>query len=353
MQADDILQRPAVAIVILTWNGRKFLEQYLPSVVRLPYQPLDIYIADNASTDDTVDFVKANYPSIKIIAIPKNEGFAKGYNVALKQVVADYYFLVNQDVELTPNCLEPMIEIMESNVMIAACQPKILAAWDKSRFEHAGAAGGYIDAFGYPFCRGRLFNIEEQDTGQYTDAREIFWASGAALLIRAELFNRFKGFDPDFFAHMEEIDLCWRLKRAGYQIHYISEATVYHVGGGSLPKENPYKIYLNFRNNLSMLFKNYETTDLIWRFPVRILLDNAAFFHALFSGRRKEAGAIFRADWHFVIALPLHMKKRFDTWRQYHRNRVAVSRVKMSGYYNKSIVWQFFARGKKYFSELP
>ena len=353
MQADDILLRPAVAIVILSWNGRKFLETYLPSVVRLQYQPMEIYVADNASSDDSIAYVREHFPTVKIISIPKNEGFAKGYNVALKQVVADYYFLVNQDVELSEDCLEPLIERMQSNDMIAACQPRIRAAWDRSQFEHAGAAGGYIDAIGYPFCRGRLFNVEEKDTEQYADAREIFWASGAAMLIRADLFNRFKGFDGDFFAHMEEIDLCWRLKRAGYQIWYVPESIVYHVGGGSLPKENPYKIYLNFRNNLSMMFKNYESADLIWRFPLRILLDNVAFLHAVLNGRWKEAGAIFRADWHFAISLPYQLKKRFDTWRQYHRNRVAVSRVKMSGYYSRSIVWQFFAKGKKRFSDLP
>ncbi len=353
MQADDILDRPLVAVVILSWNGRAFLEKYLPAVVQVQYQPLDIYVADNASTDDTVAFLQEQYPQIKILRIAKNEGFAKGYNIALKEIVADYYFLLNQDVEITPDCIDHLVETMQSSDTIAACQPKILADWNRSQFEHAGAAGGYMDAFGYAFCRGRLFNVEEADTGQYNDAREIFWASGAAMMVRADLFKRFKGFDGDYFAHMEEIDLCWRWKRAGYKIMYQPAVAVYHVGGGSLPKENPYKIYLNFRNNLFMLFKNYESYELVWRFPLRILLDNVAFAHALFNGRWKEAGAIFRADWHFALSLPLQFKKRYDNWKQFHRNRVAASRVKAGGYYRKSVVWQFFVKGKKRFSDLP
>lgn len=353
MHTEDILDRPVVAVVILSWNGKSFLEQYLPSVMQLRYQPLDIYVADNASTDDTIPFLQQQYPSIHIIRIPKNEGFAKGYNIALKSVVADYFFLLNQDVEVTPDCIQHLVDVMQADDAIAACQPKILATWNRTQFEHAGAAGGFMDAFGYTFCRGRLFNQEEQDTGQYDTPCEIFWASGAAMLVRADLFKRFKGFDADYFAHMEEIDLCWRWKRAGYSIHYQPAATVYHVGGGSLPKENPYKIYLNFRNNLFMLFKNYESYELIWRFPLRILLDNVAFVHALLKGRWKEAGAIFRADWHFVISFPLQLKKRYDNWKLYNRNRVASSRVKKGGYYPKSIVWQFFVKGRKVFSDLP
>lgn len=342
-----------IAIVILNWNGKQLLEKFIPTVLQHSKNVATIYVIDNASTDRSISILTEKFPDVKIVQNSENGGYARGYNEGLKKIAADYFVLLNSDVEVTYNWMQPIISLMEADRSIAACQPKILNYNVRDEFEYAGGGGGFIDKWGYPFCRGRVFNSFEKDHGQYDDTREVFWASGACLFIRSNIFLETGGFDEDFFAHMEEIDLCWRLKRAGYQIHYIPEATVYHVGGGSLPKENPYKIYLNFRNNLSMLFKNYETTDLIWRFPVRILLDNAAFFHALFNGRRKEAGAIFRADWHFVIALPLHMKKRFDTWRQYHRNRVAVSRVKMSGYYNKSIVWQFFARGKKYFSELP
>ena len=224
MHQEDILQKPLVAVVILSWNGQQYLEQFLPSVVKLTYQPLDIYVADNASTDGTLDFLKINYPAVKIIRIQKNEGFAKGYNVALKEVIADYYLLLNQDVEVQPGMIEPLVEKMEADVNIAAAQPKLLAYHNKQQFEYAGAAGGYIDKLGYPFCKGRIFDVAELDNGQFNTAGEIFWASGAAMFVRAELYKRFKGFDPDFFAHMEEIDLCWRFKRAGYKIFYVPEA---------------------------------------------------------------------------------------------------------------------------------
>ncbi len=352
MLQEDILYKPVVALVILSWNGQKFLEKFLPSVVRLAYQPLDIYVADNASTDNTIDFLTHNYPQIKIIKLSTNEGFAKGYNTALKEVIADYYFLVNQDVELTETCLEPLIELMETDVNIAACQPKILTQHNKLLFDHAGAAGGYMDKFGYVFCKGRIFESLEEDKGQYDTTEEIFWASGAALFIRADLFKRFKGFDADFFAHMEEIDLCWRLKRAGYKIMVVPESKVYHVGAGSLPKDSPHKMYLNFRNNLFMLFKNYESYELIWKLPFRLMLDTIAFLKALLQRKWKEAFAIFRADWHFVLSLPLQFKKRFDNWRLYHRIRVNPSRVRQKGYYSGSIVWQHFIRKKKIFDEL-
>ncbi len=352
MLPEDILYKPVVALVILSWNGQKFLEQFLPSVVKVKYQPLDIYVADNASTDNSIEFLQKNYPEIKIISIKTNEGFAKGYNIALKEVVADYYFLVNQDVELSENCLEPLVELMESDVNIAACQPKILAYHDKNLFEHAGAAGGYIDKLGYVFCRGRIFESLENDTNQYQSSDEIFWASGAAFFVRADLFKRFKCFDPDFFAHMEEVDLCWRFKRAGYKIMYVPESTVYHVGGGSLPKDSPHKIYLNFRNNLFMQFKNYESHELIWKIPTRILLDNVAFIKALLQQKWPEAFAIFRADWHFFLSLPLQFKKRFDNWRLYHKVRINSSRVRQKGYYSGSVVWQHFIRKKKKFTEL-
>ncbi|MFI5171393.1 MAG: glycosyltransferase family 2 protein [Chitinophagales bacterium] len=352
MIQEDILQKPVVALVILSWNGKKFLEQFLLSIVKLTYQPLDIYIADNASTDDSIAFIKQNFPSIHIISLKNNEGFAKGYNIALKEVVADYYFLVNQDVEVTENCIEPLLELMESDMNIAACQPKILSFNNRDQFEYAGAAGGYLDKFGYVFCRGRIFGSLENNESQYQQTEEIFWASGAAFFIRAELFKRFKGFDGDFVAHMEEIDLCWRLKRAGYKIMYVPDSVVYHVGGGSLASGNPHKTYLNYRNNLFMMFKNYESSELIWKLPVRIGFENAAFFKSLFERKWGEAFAIFRADWHFAISLPFQLKKRFDNWRIYHRNRIDVSRVRKKGYYGKSIVWQYFINKKRKFTDL-
>ena len=352
MVQDDILQKPVVAIVILSWNGKKFLEQFMPSVLASEYSPLEIYVADNASTDDTIQFMEKMYPLVHLIRIPKNEGFAKGYNIALKQIVADYFILLNQDVEVTRNWIKPVIQLMQRDETIAACQPKLLSYNEKNKFEHAGAAGGYIDRFGYAFCRGRIFDDTETDEGQYDSTEEIFWASGAALFIKGDLFKRFKGFDPDFFAHMEEIDLCWRLKRAGYKIMYVPESVVYHVGGGSLSKDNPYKTYLNFRNNLFMLFKNLELPDLIWKFPVRIILENVAFVKALLQRKWKEAFAIFRADWHFFISFPFQLKKRIDNYSKYQKFRLYPSRVKQKGYYKKSIIWKYFIQKKKTFRDL-
>lgn len=352
MGQEDILQKPVVAIVILSWNGKKFLQQFMPSVLSSQYSPLEIYVADNASTDDTISFMQKEYPQVHLIQIAKNEGFAKGYNIALKQIVADYFILLNQDVEVKPDWIQPVIQLMQRDVTIAACQPKILSYDDKSSFEHAGAAGGYIDRFGYAFCRGRLFDHTEKDEGQYNEVEEIFWASGAALFIRGDLFKRFRGFDADFFAHMEEIDLCWRLKRAGYKIMYVPDSIVYHIGGGSLSKENPYKTYLNFRNNLFMLFKNLEFHELIWKFPLRILLENIAFIKALFQRKWKEAFAIFRADWHFAISFPFQLKKRIENYARYQKIRLYPSRVKQKGYYNKSIIWKYFIQKKKTFRDL-
>ena len=244
---------PRVAVVILNWNGRFFLEKFLPSVYNSSYPNLEFVIGDNASTDDSVVFVQENYPSVKILTNKTNLGFAGGYNAILKRVEADYYVLLNSDVEVTQNWIEPVIDYMESYPDIVAAQPKILAYHEKNKFEHAGAAGGFIDKYGYPFCRGRIFNDVEEDNGQYNTPMEIFWATGAALFIKSTAWKASGGFDDDFFAHMEEIDLCWRLKRMGYRIGYVGESVVYHVGGGTLNTSNPKKSYLNFRNNLVML----------------------------------------------------------------------------------------------------
>lgn len=352
MEEEDILQKPLVALVILSWNGKNFLAQFLPSVIRSSYEPLDIYVADNASADGTLAWLREHWPQVKTISITKNEGFARGYNYALKHVSADYYILLNQDVEVGDHWIEPLIECMESDSSIAACQPKMLSFSDRGSFEHAGAAGGYIDKFGYIFCRGRIFDSVEKDTGQYAQQDEIFWASGAAMCVRADLFRRFRGFDGDFFAHMEEIDLCWRFKRAGYKIMYVPDSVVYHVGGGSLPKEDPHKTYLNFRNNLFMLFKNLESYELVWKFPLRILLENVAFLKALLQRKWGEAFAIWRADWHFAVTLPLQFKKRFDNWLLYHKLRIDSSRVKAKGYYPHAVIWQYFIRKRKNFRDL-
>ncbi|MFN0276567.1 MAG: glycosyltransferase family 2 protein [Chitinophagales bacterium] len=353
METEDLLQKPLVAVVILSWNGKHFLEKFLPSVLHSSYKPLDIYVADNASTDDTHTFLAQQYPSIKCIRIPKNEGFAKGYNIALQQVHADYAVLLNQDVQVTEHWIEPLVEMMQSNEYIAACQPKIKAYDDKTMFEHAGAAGGYIDMFGYPFCKGRLFKLQEKDEGQYDNAEEIFWASGAAMCVRLDLYKRYKGFDESFFAHMEEIDLCWRWKKAGYKIMYAPQSEVYHVGGGSLQKDNPKKIYLNFRNNLFMLCKNLELYEVIWKLPFRFfILDTIAFFKAVFERKWGEARAIFRSDVSFILAIPFLVKKRVETFVIFWKHRIDPSRVKEKGYYGKSLVWQFFVRKKRKFTEL-
>jgi GT2 family glycosyltransferase len=244
---------PRVAVVILNWNGINYLKQFLPSVCASTYPNLEIIIGDNASTDESVVYVRDNYPQVKIIINDQNYGFAGGYNKILTQLDHDYFILLNSDVEVEPNWIEPVISLMESDSKIAAAQPKILSQANKHSFEYAGAAGGFIDDFGYPFCRGRLFDTLELDKGQYNESSEVFWASGAAFFIKRPNWLEMNGLDDDFFAHMEEIDLCWRLKNEGYKIMYCADSQVYHVGGGTLQAESPFKTYLNFRNNLVLL----------------------------------------------------------------------------------------------------
>ncbi|MFZ1825659.1 MAG: glycosyltransferase family 2 protein [Chitinophagales bacterium] len=353
MEQDDILDKPLVAIVILSWNGKHFLEKFLPSVITTFYLPLNYYVIDNASTDGTEEYLNTNFPQIKVIRLKENEGFAKGYNIGLEQISADYFVLLNQDVEITPGWIDSMISVMEKNPEAAVCQPKMLSYEEKNKFEHAGAAGGYLDNFGYPFCKGRVFSYLEMDDGQYNVNEPVFWASGAALCIRSELFFRMKGFDEDYFAHMEEIDLCWRLKRCGYQILAVNDAVVYHVGGGSLSKENPHKTYLNFRNNLSMLFKNLDVIELLWKIPVRIaFFDLLAIVNALLQKKWKNAWAIIRADWYFIFSIPMQISKRTRTNHIISNSKIAVSTVKQKGFYPKSIVWAFFIRKKNKFSDL-
>jgi hypothetical protein len=334
---------PSVAIVILNWNGRNFLEKFLPSVLAAAYAYKKIIVADNASTDDSVDFLKANYPQIEIIQNNSNEGFAKGYNTALKQVVADYYVLLNSDVEVTPGFIEPVIDLMERDRAIAACQPKLLSYHDKTMFEYAGACGGWLDYFGYPFMRGRIFDVCEKDTGQYDDAVPCFWASGAALFVRSAVFHELKGFDEYFFAHQEEIDLCWRAQLAGYKIYVQPASVVYHVGGGTLPKGNSLKTFLNFRNNLVMLAKNLSFGNALWKIPARIMLDALSAWRGLWSGDQGYFIAIGRAHVHFFGWL-LGGKKQ----------SVFPSKKgkKPAGYYKGSVIWAHFLMKKKTFSEI-
>ncbi|EDM38392.1 b-glycosyltransferase, glycosyltransferase family 2 protein [Pedobacter sp. BAL39] len=337
------MAEPSVAVVILNWNGQALLEQFLPGVMKSLYPNLQIVVGDNASTDDSVSYVRENYPEVTIIENEKNFGFAEGYRKLLDQVNADYYILLNSDVEVPPDWIMPVIRMMEADTQIAAAQPKIKWQKDKSSFEYAGAAGGYLDLHAFPFCRGRLFDTVELDNGQYDDAQEIFWASGAALFIRSECWRLSGGLDPDFFAHMEEIDLCWRLKNMGYKIMYCPDAEVYHVGGGTLNANNPYKTYLNFRNNLIIMQKNLPLTDAWFRIFIRIWIDFVAWIHFLIQGKTVFAMAISKAHYHFFKYLTVNGRKRGKVQRRF---------SSLSGQYNSSIVYDYFGRKLKYFSEL-
>lgn len=334
---------PSVAVVILNWNGKAFLEKFLPSVCSSTYGNLEIYVADNASTDDSVAFVKAHYPQIKLIQNKYNNGFAGGYNEALKEVEADIYVLLNQDVEVAPGWIEPVIAQMQQDPNIAACQPKMRAYHDQERFEYAGAAGGWMDILGYTFCRGRILYTTEVDHGQYNDAQDIFWATGAALFIRSACFREVGGFDDDFFAHMEEVDLCWRLQRAGYRVMYCPESVVFHVGGGSLPQGNPRKLYLNFRNNLMMLWKNLHSEDRWIVLSQRFFLDLLAAVKSLAAGKPKDMMAIFRAY------------RDYYKWRRKYVKKDTLPEKKLlaiSGVFHGIMIWRYYFLNRKKFSDL-
>ena len=337
------MSKPSVAVVILNWNGRKYLERFLPSVLKSDYINLEIVIADNASTDDSVAFIQSNYPQLRILQNTTNEGFAKGYNSALKQVESDYYVLLNSDVEVTPEWITPVIDLMEANPKIAACQPKLLDFNNRSTFEYAGASGGWIDSFGYPFSRGRIFDTCEKDHGQYNEAVPCFWASGAALFVKAAAYLEAGGLDEYFFAHQEEIDLCWRLKSLGYEIYVQPQSVVYHVGGGTLPKGNSKKVFLNYRNNLIMMAKNLPLVAMIIKLPLRLLLDAVSAWRALLKG-----------DWGYWVAI---FKAHFAFFSWLLSSKVSTPKIPrsfsfQSGIYNSSIVFAYFLKGRKYFSEI-
>ncbi|MDB5090041.1 MAG: glycosyltransferase (rhamnosyltransferase), family 2, partial [Mucilaginibacter sp.] len=304
---------PKVAVVILNWNGIKHLRQFLPSVLTSVYPDLDIIVGDNASTDGSVEFIKQEYPSIHIIQNDDNYGFTGGYNRVLEHVEADYYILLNSDVEVSPGWIMPVITLMESDPLIAAAAPKIRAYNQKDHFEHAGAAGGFIDSYGYPFCQGRMFYEIEEDKGQYQQSGEVFWATGAALFIKKHCWHEAGGFDDRFFAHMEEIDLCWRLKNMGYKVMYCAESEVFHLGGGTLNVENPFKTYLNFRNNLLLLQNNLPFWRATLVISVRIWMDLLALLRFLTEGKRKDAWAVSRAHQNFVFNLFKGKKSKVKT----------------------------------------
>jgi len=336
-----MMQYPKVAVVILNWNGKHHLEQFLPSVTRSAYPNLEIIVGDNASSDDSISFLKSHYPAVRIIRNKENYGFAGGYNAVLTQVEADYFVLLNSDVEVTENWLGPVISTMEADPTIAAAQPKLLSFQNRTFFEYAGAAGGFLDVLGYPFCRGRIFDTVEEDKGQYNDTIEVFWATGAALFIRSSCWKEIGGLDSDFFAHMEEIDLCWRLKRHGYRIMYCGESTVYHLGGGTLNAESPYKTYLNFRNNLVMLQKNMNLVQSILVIFLRLWLDFITLFKFLAEGKPNNARSINKAHTNF-----------FRNLRKTHKKRTPATRFNPTGFYSGSVVWHYFVAGKKKFTEL-
>nr|WP_121272785.1 glycosyltransferase family 2 protein [Pedobacter schmidteae] len=333
----------SVAVVILNWNGKKLLEQFLPSVVKSAYPNLQIVVGDNASTDDSVAFVMTHYPEIRIIVNDDNYGFAEGYGKLLDQIEADYYVLLNSDVEVPVNWIQPVIDAMEMDSSIAVAQPKIKWQKNKMQFEYAGAAGGYLDLHAFPFCRGRLFDTVEMDINQYEDQREIFWASGAALFIKSKCWKEAGGLDPDFFAHMEEIDLCWRLKNLGYKVIYCPKAEVYHVGGGTLNSNNPYKTYLNFKNNLVIMQKNLPSADAYSRIFIRMSLDFIAWIHFLVQGKSQFAWAINKAHYHFLCNLAKNGKKRTNRQLPF---------LKHTGLYPSSIVWSYFIKKIRFFSQL-
>jgi hypothetical protein len=326
-----------IAVVILNWNGVKLLEQFLPSIVN--YSPeADIYVADNASTDGSVAFVKTNFPSVQIIQNKSNLGFAGGYNEALKSVDAEIFALVNSDIEVTVNWLKPILKTYENEPKTAIIQPKILDYKNKEYFEYAGAAGGYMDKYGYMFCRGRIFDTLEKDNGQYDDNCEIFWASGACFFIRSSVYRQLKGFDADFFAHQEEIDLCWRAFNKGLIIKYNSKSVVFHLGGATLQQGNPKKTFLNFRNSLLMMLKNLPKNQLFPVLFIRLILDGIAGIHFLFQGKFKHLLAILKAHFAFYYLLPSSYKKREP--------------FQAENYFKtKSIIFQYYIKGGKIFEK--
>ena len=326
---------PSVAVVILNWNGRNYLERFLPSVVASNYPNLQVIVADNYSTDDSVAYLREHFPSVQLIINSKNFGFAQGYNEALAKVDADYFVLLNSDVEVPENWIAPVVAMMETNPKIAIAQPKIKQQTNNEYFEYAGAAGGFIDSFGYTFCRGRVFDRVEKDEQQYDTDIPVFWASGAALFIKSDAWKEIGGLDGDLFAHMEEVDLCWRLKNRGYQVYCCTESEVYHVGGGTLDASSPYKNYLNFRNNLIIMQKNLQLGEAIIKIFIRFWLDLVALVQFVLKGKFAFAWSISKAHFHFFKQFSKTAAKRST-------NQLALN--KHQGVFNGSVVWAYFVQ---------
>jgi GT2 family glycosyltransferase len=332
---------PKVAIVILNWNGVEHLRTFMPFVTASEWSNLEIVLGDNASTDSSVEFIKGRYPQVTVIQNDQNYGFTGGYNRVLQKVDADYYILLNSDVEVPSGWIKPVIGLMESDPLIAVAAPKIKDYNQKGHFEHAGAAGGFIDEFGYPFCRGRMFFEIEEDSGQYDRSDEVFWASGAALFIKKKYWDEAGGFDDRFFAHMEEIDLCWRLKNMGYKVMYCAGSEVFHVGGGTLNTENPFKTYLNFRNNLLLLKKNLPYWRSVYVIGIRYWMDLMALLRFINEGKKKDAGAVSKAHVNFLR----------NVFKREHV-KITSGRAKLKGMYKRSIVLDFFVKKKHIFTKL-
>lgn len=334
------------AVVILNWNGLGYLQKFLETVINFSSgTDSDVYVADNSSTDGSVEWIEANHKNVKIIRLAENHGFAGGYNLALGQIETEYYVLLNSDIEVTDGWLEPLVSYLDNNPDVASCQPKILSYSNKNQFEYAGAAGGFIDKYGYPFCRGRIFDKTETDSGQYDTTIDTFWSSGACMIVRADAWKKCGGFDETFFAHMEEIDLCWRFHKAGYRVSYISTSVVYHVGGGSLPYNSPFKTYLNFRNSLFLLYKNLPDKNFRIVLFIRKLLDGVAALMFLFKGQFGSFRSVWKAHLaYYKSSAQLKVKreivKKLDTSSA---NNVIL---------NKSIVFEFYIKGNKTFDKI-
>lgn len=340
-----ILCQQDTAVVILSYNGTKWHELFLPLILAEAHTGYDVVLADNASTDNTLEYVQEHFPSVKTLRIEENHGFANGYYEALRRIKAKYYILLSADFEVSQGWFPPLHQAMERDALLAACQPKIRYWRQRDMFEYAGAAGGFMDKYGYLFCRGRVFFDIEKDLNQYDDNIEVFWASGGCFMVRADLYHKVGGLDNDLYAHMEEVDLCWRLKNAGYKIGYIGNSIVYHVGGSVISYGSPQKLFYNFRNNLVLLLKNEKAAKLIWLFPLRLVLDGVAGLRLLLTGKGKETITIIKAHFSFYATLGKWLARRRE-------NQALITNRNEEGIYKRSIVWDYFFGKKKLFSDL-
>jgi hypothetical protein len=333
------------AVVVLSYNGKDLHKLFFPELIQESKGLYDVILVDNASTDDTAQYVATHFPEVQIVTIETNHGFANGYFEGLNQIQAKYYVLLSADFEITKGWFQPLHQLMQSHPELGACQPKIKYYKDKHMFEYAGAGGGFIDKWGYLFCRGRIFFTLEEDHGQYNNTIETFWAGGGCMFVNAALYHKLGGLDRDLYAHMEEVDLCWRMKNHGFKIAYCGASEVFHIGGSVISYGSPQKIFYNYRNSLVLLLKNLPSNKLIWLLPFRLILDGVSAFRSLLKGDFKEIKAIVRAHWSFFLTLPMWIKKR-------KKSQQLVTTPEMNGIYPKSIIWEYFAKNKKLFTEL-